>query len=268
MDPQKVIAGKRILIVDDEKDVLDSLIGLLEICKIDTALSFEEGREYLETREYDAAILDIMGVKGFELLEIANQQEVPALMLTAHALSVEAMKKSAENGAAYYAPKDKITEIDTFLADVIEASEKKKNPWVKWLQRLGAFYDRKFGGTDWRENVRYTWAQEQDLYPYPGRSWMPLPGDPAATIHDSVVIENDNPATGFRIRSLITPRYRLTVYPGTGDGELFDLAADPNELVNLCDRTEAQAVRQELVEKLLNEYAAQTPFFPVPPWNS
>jgi DNA-binding response OmpR family regulator len=159
VDPKKIIAGKRILIVDDEEDILDSLVGLLEICKIDTALSFEEGRDFLEAREYDAAILDIMGVKGFELLEIANQQGIPALMLTAHALSVEAMKKSAENGAAYYAPKDKITEIDRFLADVIEASEKKKNSWVKWFQRLSSYYDRKFGGTDWREKEKEFWKE-------------------------------------------------------------------------------------------------------------
>jgi hypothetical protein len=47
-------------------------------------------------------------------------------MLTAHALSSENLKRSAEEGAAYYAPKDKMDEIATFLADVFEAIEKGK----------------------------------------------------------------------------------------------------------------------------------------------
>ena len=110
-----------ILIVDDEQDVLDMLIELLDICKIDTAQSFEEGKRMLEKDHYDVAILDIMGVKGFELLEIAKKEGTPALMLTAHALSEENLKKSAEEGASYYAPKDEMKNIDVFVADIIEA---------------------------------------------------------------------------------------------------------------------------------------------------
>ena len=33
-------------------------------------------------------------------------------MLTAHGLSEESLKKSAEEGASYYAPKEKMHEID------------------------------------------------------------------------------------------------------------------------------------------------------------
>jgi DNA-binding response OmpR family regulator len=36
---------------------------------------------------YHIAVLDIMGVRGCELLEIANKKDIPALMLTAHAIS-------------------------------------------------------------------------------------------------------------------------------------------------------------------------------------
>lgn len=165
MDPKKIIAGKRVLIVDDEKDVLDSLIGLLDICKIDTALTFEEGKELLEIYDYDVAILDIMGVKGFELLEIAKKRGIPALMLTAHALSEESLNRSAKNGASYYAPKDEITKIDVFVADVIEAKEKKKSPWVKWFERLSGYYDRKFGGTDWREKEKEYWEKKLKRLP-------------------------------------------------------------------------------------------------------
>jgi len=160
MDAKKILQGKRVLIVDDEQDVLDMLIELLEICKIDTALSFEEGKNLLETNRYDLAILDIMGVKGFELLEIANQQNIPALMLTAHGLSEENLKRSAKEGAAYYAPKDEITKIDLFAADVLDALEKKKNVWERWFDRLGGFYDKKFGGTDWREKEKEFWENK------------------------------------------------------------------------------------------------------------
>jgi len=136
MKAKKIIEGKRVLIVDDEQDVLDSLVELLSMCKIDTALSFEQAKELLEQNEYDIAVLDIMGVKGFDLLEIAKKRGIPALMLTAHGLSEENLKKSAEEGAAYYAPKDKMADIATFVADVLEAKEKQKNPWVRWFERL------------------------------------------------------------------------------------------------------------------------------------
>ncbi|MGD2126779.1 MAG: response regulator, partial [Desulfobacteraceae bacterium] len=129
------------------------------VCKIDTALSFEEAKRLLEENFYDIAILDIMGVKGFELLEIANERDVPALMLTAHGLSEENLRRSARNGAAYYAPKEEITNIHLFVADVLEAREKNKSPWIKWFERLSSFYDRRFGGTHWREKEKEFWGR-------------------------------------------------------------------------------------------------------------
>jgi len=159
MDPEKIISGKRILIVDDEQDVLDTLTGLLEMCKLDTAATFQHGKKLLEENLYDVAILDIMGVKGFDLLAIATRRGIPALMLTAHALSEESLRKSAEQGASYYAPKDKINDIAVFAADVIEAKEKQKSAWIKVFERLGHFYDHKFGGPDWRKKEQAFWEK-------------------------------------------------------------------------------------------------------------
>jgi len=163
MDPKKMIGGKKVLIVDDEKDVLDILTELLNMCKVDTASSFEEAKSLLENNVYDVTILDIMGVKGFDLLQIANKRKVPALMLTAHALSEESLKKSAENGASYYAPKDKIDKIDVFVSDVLEAKEKNKTAWIKMFERLGNFYDRKFGGPDWRKKEQEFWENKTKI---------------------------------------------------------------------------------------------------------
>ena len=156
MDVEKTLKGKRILIVDDEEDILEFLTELLEVCKIDRASTFEEGKKLLESNYYHAAVLDIMGVRGYELLEIANKREIPALMLTAHALSQDNLKKSFEKGASYYVPKDEIGKVDIFLADILEALDKKKNVFSKWYERLSGFCDRRFG-PNWKDDDPDFW---------------------------------------------------------------------------------------------------------------
>jgi len=162
VETKKLLRGKRVLIVDDEPDVLDSLTELLSVCMIDSALTFEEAKELLETRSYDLVVLDIMGVRGFELLQITKDKGIPTLMLTAHALNEDTLKKSAEEGASYFVPKDQMGNIDVFIADVIDAREKKRNPWVKWFERLGPyFYERiNFGGPNWREDHKKFWDEK------------------------------------------------------------------------------------------------------------
>ncbi len=156
MDVEKTLKGKRVLIVDDEEDILDFLTELLEMCKVDRATTFEEGKTLLEKNYYHAAVLDIMGVRGYDLLEIANQREIPALMLTAHALSKDNLKKSFKEGAAYYVPKDEISKVDVFLADILDAIDKDKNVFVKWYERLSGFCDRRFG-PNWRDDDPDFW---------------------------------------------------------------------------------------------------------------
>jgi len=162
METEKLLQGKRILIVDDEPDVLDSLTELLSICMIDRASSFDAAKELLGTYTYDAVVLDIMGVSGFELLQIAKAKDIPTLMLTAHALNEDTLKKSAEEGASYYVPKQEIGKIDLFVADVIEAREKGRNPWVKWFERLGPFFTERmnFRGPNWREDHKKFWDEK------------------------------------------------------------------------------------------------------------
>jgi CheY-like chemotaxis protein len=160
MDPTKVIMGKRVLIVDDEGDILEVLTELLSVCKVDRAASFEDAKALLEKYDYHVAVLDIMGVDGYELLKIAKGRGIPALMLTAHALSEESLKHSVEEGAAYYVPKDEISNIAVFVADVIDAIEKKKNPLVRWFDRLSSVFDVIFVGPDWREREKEYWKSK------------------------------------------------------------------------------------------------------------
>jgi DNA-binding NtrC family response regulator len=151
MSSEKILQGKRLLIVDDEQDVLDVLVELLETCQIDAATSFQEGKRLLQENDYDMVVLDIMGVRGFDLLKIAGERKTPAMMLTAHGLSEENFQRSVKEGAVYYAPKDEMKKIATFMADVFEAIEQNKSSWERLLDRLGGFYDKRFGGTNWRK---------------------------------------------------------------------------------------------------------------------
>lgn len=158
MSKKELIDGQRILIVDDEPDILKTLEELLPMCDLTMASTFEEGREYLECREFDLAILDIMGVDGYLLLEIAGEKGVIPVMLTAHALSPEHTIKSYKEGAASYIPKEKMAQIRVFLNDIMEAKERGKNFWWRWLDRLGPFYDQTFG-SEWRKKDEEFWKK-------------------------------------------------------------------------------------------------------------
>lgn len=104
------------------------------------------------------AILDIMGVNGYELLKIANAKGVIAIMLTAHALSPEDTVRSFKEGAASYVPKDQLTHIPAFLTDILEARATGRNAWRRWIKRLGSYYETKFG-PDWKKSDEAFWEK-------------------------------------------------------------------------------------------------------------
>lgn len=158
MAKKDLLEGKRVLIVDDEPDVLITLESLLPMCETVSATTFDRAKEALNTERFDLAILDIMGVDGYKLLQIAAEKKVTAVMLTAHALSVEDTKKSRLEGAAYYIPKDQISNIQTLLNDVLEAKSEGKSTWRRWIERLGWYYDNRFG-PDWKDADKEFWDQ-------------------------------------------------------------------------------------------------------------
>ena len=158
MANESLLHDKRILIADDEPDVLDALEELLKMCKTARAESFEEAKRSLETEPFDLAIIDIMGIDGYKLLEIANRKGVHAVMLTAHALSPDGVVRSFAQGAASYIPKDKMKNIVTYLNDIFEAQEKGKNVRWRWLDRFASFFAERFG-PDWQEKDKEFWEQ-------------------------------------------------------------------------------------------------------------
>ena len=161
MADKDYIKGKKILIVDDEPDILETLEELLPACETVRASTYEEAKDLLETQPFDMAILDIMGVDGFRLLDISVKKKVIAVMLTAHALNPENTLKSYNEGAAFYVPKDKITDIATYLEDVLEAKEKGKNYWWRWFERFSEYYNKKFG-PEWQMSQKEVWKRFEE----------------------------------------------------------------------------------------------------------
>ena len=152
------LAGKKVLLVDDEPDVLDALEELMPMCEIVKASNFKVAKNYLESRYFDITILDIMGVQGYELLDIATNRGVTAVMLTAHALSPGNIIRSFKQGAASYLPKAEMVNITSFLEDILAAEEHGKNPWTSWYGKMASFFEKKFG-PDWQESEKDFWEK-------------------------------------------------------------------------------------------------------------
>jgi len=159
MSDSNLLEGKKILVVDDEPDILDALEELLSMCDVVKASTFDQAKGFLESQNFDIAILDIMGVNGYGLLHIAKQRKVTAVMLTAHAFSPDNLVKSIKEGAVSYLPKEEITNIAVFLNDILEAQEKGKNPWEPWQNRLPSSYFEKRWGAAWQDTNKEFWER-------------------------------------------------------------------------------------------------------------
>jgi len=158
MERKNLLEGKNILVVDDEPDVLDTLVDMLDECNIETASTYEEARELLKTKKYDAVILDIMGVRGFDLLELATRKKMPAMMLTAQNLV-----GSIKLGAKSYIPKDKIGDIAIYLEEIFQAKEKGIEKSGTWFARLSSFFDDRFG-YGWKTKNKRFWSEFDRTY--------------------------------------------------------------------------------------------------------
>jgi DNA-binding response OmpR family regulator len=156
---QSILNDKRILAVDDEIDVLETLEDLLDDYPgliFDKASDYETGYHLLRSWTYDAVILDIMGVRGYDLLNGAVHLGFPTVMLTAHALSSDHLKRSVTMGARAYIPKERMSDIPEFLEDVISLSH--RSSLKRMFQRLGGVFNKRFGSR-WMEDEKTFWDQ-------------------------------------------------------------------------------------------------------------
>ena len=160
MTTESPLKDKVILVVDDEPDVLETVAEELDMALIHKAGDYDTALQYLLSYTYDVVILDIMGVNGFELLKNAVSRGFPAVMLTAHAVTPDALKKSIKLGAISFLPKEKMSELKEFLEDVVLNGG--KPIWLKLFDRLGAYFNKRFG-PDWKERDKFFHEFEESL---------------------------------------------------------------------------------------------------------
>jgi len=144
---EPILNGKTILAVDDEADVLtvleEEILEAAPKCKFEKATTYEDAIKKLESQTYDVVILDIMGVQGFDLLELAVRKNFLVAMLTAHALTSEALKRSFEMKARAYLPKEKLGEIVPFLEDVLKYEY--LPGWKRLMKKLEGYFNAQWG---------------------------------------------------------------------------------------------------------------------------
>jgi CheY-like chemotaxis protein len=149
-----------VLVVDDEPDILDIVEEELDMSLVHKAQDYDTALQYLLSYTYDVVILDIMGVDGFELLKTAVSRGFPTVMLTAHAVTPEALKDSMKLGAVSFLPKEKMSDLKELLEDVVLGGG--KSIWLKFFDKLNSYFNKRFG-PDWKERDKFFKEFEESL---------------------------------------------------------------------------------------------------------
>jgi CheY-like chemotaxis protein len=153
-EKESFLKGLHILAVDDEEDILDTIVEILDESRVDTAREYQSASQKIKERKYDLAILDIMGVDGLKLLEETVARDIPTVMLTAHAISPDTLMESIQKGAISYLPKETLADLD----DLLGAYHRGEPPWKLLFDKLGDFFDKRFG-SEWKEKDQEFWSE-------------------------------------------------------------------------------------------------------------
>ncbi len=157
---KSILDGKRVLVVDDEPDVLailkEEILDAAPKCELDMATVYQEAARKIASQTYDIVVLDIMGVNGFDLLESAVKRNFRVTMLTAHALNVEALNRSFKMRAMAYLPKEELGNIVPFLEDILKYDY--LPGWKNLIKKLKTFFDSRFE-SDWEKRTDLPWKE-------------------------------------------------------------------------------------------------------------
>ena len=138
-----ILKDRKILVVDDMPDMLDTVEDLLDMCVVHKAKDHETALKLIEMNKYDIVVLDIIGVDGFSILKKTVKMGIPSVMLTSNDLTKEALKKAAKLGASAFLPKEKVADLEIFLSDIIKNDG--KPIWKKLFERMSKYFEKELG---------------------------------------------------------------------------------------------------------------------------
>jgi CheY-like chemotaxis protein len=142
--------------------VLETIAEILDEAVVETSQDFETAAKMLADRNYDLAILDVMGVDGLTLLDICVEKGIPAAIFTAHAMNVQTFQKVIEKGAVSFIPKERMADLHHFASVLIADIESGKEPWKILFDELAGYFDQKFGPS-WKEANKEFWDEFTDM---------------------------------------------------------------------------------------------------------
>jgi len=148
---ESILENKMILAVEDDPDVLavleEEIRAACPNCIFDKAATYTEASERMALFIYDLVILDIRGVRGFDLLRKAVTCNLPVALLTAHPLTPEALGYCSNQVHAYL-PKERLSEIVPFLEEALK--HRYLPTWRRLFDEMTGFCGRKIE-IDWRK---------------------------------------------------------------------------------------------------------------------
>ena len=154
---KSILDGKRVLGVDDEPDVLavleEEILGACPNTRFDKATTYEEAVARLVTGNYDLVILDVVGVRGFELIKFLEDRFIPVALLSTYPLTPEVLNRSLPLSPRVYLPKERMREIVPVLEELLRRGQSPM--WRGLLRRWDDTVGKKTGPEPLR---RFRWA--------------------------------------------------------------------------------------------------------------
>lgn len=147
---ESILKNKMILAVNKDPDVLavleEEILEGCPDCYFHKAANYREAVERMLSFTYDAVILDVVGIRGVDLAELASRRHFPIAMLTAHPLTPEALESFLEMEIQAYLPKEKIGEIVIFLEDMLRRrSSRGRRRFFYKMGHLGKSFELDWG---------------------------------------------------------------------------------------------------------------------------
>jgi len=136
----QILEGKRILVVNNEREVLKMMTDALAASEVITAGNVDEARSLIAKEFFNLAILDTVSANGCDLLQDCQANKVPAAMLTPREVEVTRVNEAMKRGARSFFSKDELHRLPETVVDLLERLEGRKAHGTGFFRRLGATF--------------------------------------------------------------------------------------------------------------------------------